>query len=657
MSSSLKTALILDSRIENLTDIESFGVKSSAQNNTFQQYASLSATSSLITYQCQIPSESIVCDRSVLQACDLCFQVNIDTQNTAAGGVEAIPANSNVWQWGITESLAPFPLTQCFSTIQSSINNCSVSINIGDILPQMLRMTSQRELQKYNSTTPAMVDDLWGDYKDAVRLYSAITAQQTGAGSVGNQPYEANSNPLGSCGNAGFDRAYSPRGSFPVSCTVYQYAQADGGFVSNSPISAADGNTFKVLIKVSVAEPIMLSPFLNCLPHGNQAGFMGINTMTLNFNVNSLQRAIRTAQSFTNNAGLLVPKYSLVVQGGSALGGATTQLFSNARLLCNFLTLNPSQSARIALRNVCEYTDFPRFITSANNAVRLPPCVYSSADNAPVPVVADGGRTLITSNNIQLNQIPSRFIIVVGEPTGTRNPAYTDAFCSIEGIQINFNNKSGIFASATQYELYSKVSVPSGSTQTWEEFRGWAVSSKLNNKVQPYAANFTSVVPYDYVRKNVSTIGSILVINSELLGLPDELAGGSLGQFNLQMNITVANYLPYSIQPQLTIIACNEGIFSTIAGSSTIMTGLLTKEIVLSTKEQVPVADSASYDRFVGGVLSNSSMANAMKLIGKHYKGLPKDLVSTGAFGALGSLGAGSSGGGSSGGRLRKHYV
>lgn len=643
--SNLKTALILDSRIENLTDVESFGVKSSAQNNTFQQYASLSATSSLITYQAQIPSESIVCDRSILQACDLCFQVNIAGLNNADGTVSQIPAGDNVWQWGLTESLAPFPLTQCFSTIQSSINNCSVSINIGDILPQMLRMTSQRELQKYNSTTPAMVDDLWGNYADAVKLYSGVAGGLTTAG---NQNSESNSNPLGSSYNAGFDRAYAPRGSFPASCVVIQYQANGTTFVSNSPICATAGNVFRVIVKVSVAEPIMLSPFLNCLPHGNQAGFMGINTLTLNFNVNSLQRAIRTAQSFTNTAGFLVPKYSLIVQGGTSLDGVgragTVSLFTNARLLCNFLSLNPSQSARIALRNVCEYTDFPRFITSANNALRLGACVYDPAVNVPV-LSDDNGRSLITSNNIQLNQIPSRFIIVVGEPVGTRNSAYTDSFCSIEGIQINFNNKSGIFASATQYELYSKIAVPSGSTQTWEEFRGWAVSSDALQGV----ATAGNVIPTTYQRKNVSTIGSILVINSELLGLPDELAGGSLGQFNLQMNITVANYLPFSVQPQITIIACNEGIFSTIAGSSTIMTGLLTKEMVLATKEQVPVADSASYERFVGGVLSNSSMANAMRLIGKHYKGLPSMASSV--------MGAGSSGGGSSGGRLRKHYV
>lgn len=643
MSSSLKTALILDSRIENLTDIESFGVKSSAQNNTFQQYAALSASPSLITYQAQIPSESVCVDRHIIHASDLCFQVNIDKKyNPATGALVDLAVGDNVWQWGLTESFAPFPLTQCFSTIQSSINNCSVSINIGDILPQLLRMTSQRELQKYNSTTPAMVDDHWGVYNDAVHLYNGVVADTTPL-----NPFEtSNSNPLGSSLSMGYDRAYAPRGSFPTYVKVYQFGTVSAPFV-NSPICETAGNTFKIVIKSQVAEPIMLSPFLNCLPHGNQAGFMGINTLTLNFNVNNLERVIRTAQNVVlaggANAGALVPKFALNIVGGTSgiAGEDTTQLFTNSRLLCNFLTLQPSQSSKIALRNVCEYTDFPRFITSFNGSTTLAPCGYP-VNGLPVP-----SRASLTSNNIQLNQIPSRFIIVVGEPVGSRNPAYSDSFVSIEGISINFNNKSGIFASARPQDLYN-ISVASGSTQSWEEFVGWAVSQDIGNGV----ATTTKSTPVVYQVRDVATIGSIFVVNSELMGLPDELAGGSLGQFNLQMNIQVANYLPYKVQPQITIIACNEGIFSTIAGSSTIMTGLLTKEMVLSTKEQAPVADSASYQRFVGGVLSNSSMANAMRLIGKHYKGLPAVASS-----ALGTFGSGSSGGGSSGGRLRKHYV
>ena len=638
----LKTALILDSRIENLTDVESFGVKSSAQNNTFQQYASLSASPSLITYQAQIPSESIVFDRHILHASDLCFQVNIDKKYSPAGALVNLEAGDNVWQWGLTESFAPFPLTQCFSTIQSSINNCSVSINIGDILPQMLRMTSQRELQKYNSTTPAMVDDHWGVYNDAVHLFDGVVAD-----TIPLNPFQtSNSNPLGSSLSMGYDRAYAPRGSFPTYVKVYQSGTVTGPF-ANSPICETDGNTFKIVIKCSVAEPIMLSPFLNCLPHGNQAGFMGINTLTLNFNVNNLQRVIRTAQNIVTTNGSLLPKYALNIVGGTSGidGEGTVQLFTNSRLLCNFLTLQPSQSSRIALRNVCEYTDFPRFITSFNGSTTLNPCVY------PLNGLPQPSKSTLTSNNIQLNQIPSRFIVVVGEPVGSRNPAYTDSFCSIESISINFNNKSGIFASARQQDLYN-ISVASGSTQSWEEFIGWAVSQDIGSGV----STTTKSTPVKYQVRDVATIGSIFVFNSELLGLPDELSGGSLGQFNLQMNIGVENYLPYKVQPQITIIACNEGIFSTIAGSSTIMTGLLTKEMVLATKEQTPVADSASYDRFVGGVLSNSSMANAMRLIGKHYKGLPKDLSSARDM-ASSVMGAYSSGSGSSGGKLRKHYV
>jgi len=644
--SDLKTALILDSRIENLTDVESFGVKSSGQNITFQQYAALSASSSLITYQLQIPSEQICVDRHFIQQSTLTFQINMSSINLANGTTANIPVGANVFNWGNTEAWAPFPLTQCFSTMQSTINNCSVSINIGDILPQFLRMTSQEALQKYNSGTPSLVDDRWGMYSNAASNYNGAPP----ATAVYTTP--SNCNPLGGMDSSSYDNSYSPRGAFPTLVSVYQY-DAGGNFISNSSICATAGNTFKVVVQATFSEPLLLSPFLNCSPHGNQAGFLGLNTLTLNLNINSLNRVLRTAQSVPLNAGGLVPLYNWQLKGGcdtfvGAQPLSATQLFTNTRLLCQFLTLQPSQVARIALRNVCEFTDYPRFITAFNGALAYPAADYPNTASIPALV-----SQVITSNNIQLNQIPSRFIICVQVPPTEQNSAYTDSFLSIKNISINFNNKSGILASAQQIDLW-KLSVKAGSTQSFAEFIGYQ-----NTLITTYGvATATQTVPVSYSTKYVSTTGSIFVLDAVDLGLEDYLSSGSLGQYNLQMNVTCYNQFPYIVvKPQLTIIACNEGIFSTIAGSSSIMTGLLTKEKVLSTKEQEPAVDSESFKRFVGGVMSNESMANAIPLIGKHYKklssGLAHSIVGSGASGG------GFSGGGASGGRrhLSKHFI
>ena len=79
--------------------------------------------------------------------------------------------------------------------------------------------------------------------------------------------------------------------------------------------------------------------------------------------------------------------------------------------------------------------------------------------------------------------------------------------------------------------------------------------------------------------------------------------------------------------------------------------------MVLSAKEQEPVADSEAYRRFVGGVMANSPLANAVQLIEKHYKKLPTGLSQ--AITGMGMSGGASSGGASSGGRrhLSRHFV
>ena len=525
--------------------------------------------------------------------------------------------------------------------MQSTINNCSVSINIGDILPQLLRMTSQRDLQKYNSYTTALPDSQWGMYSNAAQNYNS--AQNT------NQT--TNSNPLAGYGNNGYDNNFTPRGAFPTAVRIYQYAAgAPGVVISNSPISSGDGNTFKIVVSATFTEPLLLSPFLNCMPHGNQAGFLGLNTLTLNLNVNNLQRCVRTAQSIATATGLK-PLYNWTIIGGSETIADidAAPLFQKTRLLCQFLTLQPSQVARIALRNVCEFTDYPRFITAYNGGQAMIAADYGAANG--IPILAS---QLIVSNNIQLNQIPSRFIIAVRVPPGDQTPANTDSFLHIENISINFNNKSGILASAQSVDLYN-LSVKAGSTQSYNEWVGYQVTKIISSGV----ATAGQRIPITYGTYYVPTCGSLFVLDSSDLGLEDYLSGGSLGQFNLQMNVLVNNQFPYTVvKPELCIIVCNEGIFSTIAGSSSIMTGLLTRETVLRTKEQEPAVDTESFRRFVGGVMSNSSMANAASLIGKHYRKMPTPLAN--AIMGSGASGGAASGGAASGGRrhhLSRHFI
>ena len=161
----------------------------------------------------------------------------------------------------------------------------------------------------------------------------------------------------------------------------------------------------------------------------------------------------------------------------------------------------------------------------------------------------------------------------------------------------------------------------------------------------------------------VGTTGTLLVLNPVLdFNLPSYLSSGSLGQFNLYFTINVSNQTNQIItNPEICIVCCNSGIFTTQLGSSVVNTGLLTKEEVLRTKEQEPIMDNTDHVRYVGGNLTNFGMSNVYKLLKSKVLPFVDDKLNE----VMGSSGSGMSGGmvHSSGGRVRrvdklsKHYV
>jgi hypothetical protein len=587
--SDFRTVLIEDSRIADITSTEVFGVQSSAAQSTYQQFQAVSTSNSSIVFNVQIPSENIVIDRHLLLSSQLAFEIT-------AGNV---PVGEQVFQYGLTDCLQAFPLNSLFTTTQATINNVSVSTNLQDVLPMLMRMNDKRILSRYNSMTPSHPDSAWGEYKSAPG---------------------SNSNPLAGYNNNGYDEDFMPRGAY--SLDFLQIDHFVGGVYANaSPISTNITDTWKIFIKVTLTEPFLaLSPFINCEPQCN-AGLVGVNNMSMVLNVdNSCRRLFSTANNAVNGGGNGLQGYISNIALGWAdapQGGASQAVgFSNTRLLFNFLSLQPEQYAKISTKNVVPYLDYPRYLTT-----------FTSGTN-----IAPGASTTLTSQSIQLNQIPDLILITARVPMSSQNWNYASSFLSIEGISVNFNNASGLLASATQQDLYN-LSFRNGSAQNFYEFRGEAdVNDNVSGGVD-----------------KVATTGSLLVLNPVFdFSLPSYLSASSLGQYQFQFNLRVKNQYDFTIvQPEICIITVNSGIFATQQGTSQIFTGILTKEQVLRTKEQNPVPHLASdeYKRLVGGKLQNRGMGSLMKMV----KDVPKMMM-----GMKGMLphGAGVSGGASSGGAM-----
>ena len=69
--------------------------------------------------------------------------------------------------YGVTDALAPFPLHSLVNVMSATINNNTVSFNVQETLPLLLRMVDPEEFAKYDSMTPTALDYL-ADYSDAV---------------------------------------------------------------------------------------------------------------------------------------------------------------------------------------------------------------------------------------------------------------------------------------------------------------------------------------------------------------------------------------------------------------------------------------------------------------------------------------------------------
>ena len=594
--SDFKTILVKDSVIGDITSDLDFAVKSGASQTTFQPFPSTSASNSALIWNVQVPSENVVIGRDVLVNTALVVELSIGSV------ANPVPAGESAWSYGLTDAFQAFPLNSLFTTATAQINNTTVSINTKDVLPSLLRMNDNRELYKYNSMTPALPDQAYGYYGDAVN---------------------ASNNPLASYNTASYDLDQVPRGAFPI---IYKVARFVAGvFQDNSPVATGVANeTWKVGVATIVTEPIFLSPFIWSNPEYNCQGLLGINNMAFTFNIDATcGRVWSSANPYMTGIILGSPTTQCFNQSSAFTLPATpagqVALLSNAlgvpSLLFKFLSTQPSDL--IQTKNVVPYMDFPRYLTSsANNPT------FSSPGQSGIK---------INSSNLQINQIPDYFIITARIPMSQQTFSTSMSQFVIQNISVNLNNQSGLLSSASQYDLW-RTSAKNGSAQSWAEFSG--IQSSFTNAVS----------------QNIATTGSVLVLSPPYdLSLPNYISSGSLGNYNFQFSLTLAcqfpqevfDLFPGGVLPiEICVVCVNSGIFSTQQGVSAVYTGILTKEMVLSSVngQQASAMSSQETKRMIGGQMLNSALT-AVRGMKKHSKGGAMGMASSG--GAMGSASSG----------------
>lgn len=556
MSADFKTKFVNDSAINDITPELEYCVKGGPASTTYQSFPATTSSNSSLTFSIQVPSENIVMGRDAMIESKVNFSIKV---GSASQPITAVAGTYYV-NWGLSTAFGSFPISSCMNTANIQINNTSTSINLKDVLPQLLRLNDSRELYKYNSYAPSLPDQAYYEY-------------ESGAG--------ANNNPLASYSNASYDVDQTPRGAFPLDAyNVAHYGVAAGvvsfldtsteGAGADEP-EAADGEFWIINVVATITEPIFVSPFTWSNPEFNAQGLLGINNMAFNFTIDSgLSRLLSNSNPLLS-----------VVPGDARISptNSPSNFFLSSRVLLKFLSTQDTD--RLQTKNVVPFMDFPRYITSQFN------------NGSPV---AGGQSVQVISNNIQLNQLPDYFIICVRKQMATQTINDADAFFKINSVSFNLNNMSGLLSTASPQDLW-KISQKNGSNQSWSEFGGKAWLNLLPDGNES--------------NSNIGTTGSLLVVSPTDLSLPSYLAPGSLGNFQLSLTMSVTNQSTLSQQVELVIIAVNSGFMVTQMGQSAVYTGVLTREAVLDAKMTKGMS-SSYYDRMIGGKLLNRVCSSVM---------------------------------------------
>lgn len=527
---------VVDPRI--LQQKPKYAVEKGANSITNGTFSAIANSASQQTFQVQVPSENVYVDRAVDWVNEASVLVTLTkTANVAVGAAVITP--------GVDLALAPFPTTQSISTMQATINDQSLSINMADVLPQVLRLADLAKTRKQR-TCPTMLD----------RYYDEVGTAQYPNSPLGSYTaaYSNDEVPNGAWGDLSF---YAVAGG---NCTI----NADGLPVNSQEAADAGPYTFGVTWKT--AEKLVLPPFIFADEDELSTGLFGVQNMQFTMNFNQPGRSLRF--QYDTVVGAPVVAWDSTKNSGSP--------FKQPKIQVQFLT--PSLDVPLPAKSIVPWMEFPRYISPGFNI---------EAGSLATPKV-----TTLSSQTITLPMIPDLLVIFVKPQTyslaGPLDPTQSDWVLPVSRISLSFDNFSGLLSNHSDYELY-KMSVNNGLEMDWNEWSGLARGA--SGKKVPLVG------------------GPLVLRPGRDFALSAGQAPGLIGNFTLQYDLTVNNYTQYNYDSSpvdgthygspvsIYTVTANSGFFETIKGSSRILRGVVTEQDILGAPVSEPVQ---SMQRMVG---------------------------------------------------------
>lgn len=440
--------------ITNINSSQQFVIMKGGKYFNVKDFTTTSFSTSSFNFSCPPPSPQTVVDRLILLTT---FVQLVFDQPPILGS---------------TDSLRQFPIMSNMLTMQTTINNTTLTQNPYNYVQALMKydLSNDKIAKTYSET--AAYDDQYQDY-----------SQWTTYGSARN--------PMAFIGE---NSATMSRGAFQPS------------FIS------VDGKT----LQYKITEALYLqSPFIWDDSDQHQ-GYVNVNTMDFIFT--------------------LSPNLSRMWSHDATNGNAITNItvtFPQSPLLRFFYS---SLQDTVAIPQQISYPYYPidRYISSGLT-------------------LAPGASGQITTNNVQLNQIPECVFHFVQITDSAKTFSTSDTYAVITNLNVQFNNMTGLLSSADINDLY-KLCRRNGSNQSYQQF-----------------SNFQGSV----VRLNFGTD----------IQLPPQLAPSVLGNYNYQITVNFTNTSPNTIQYDVFTVFVYSGTFTVSIGSAIPQTGIISPVSVLESSD------------------------------------------------------------------------
>ena len=529
-------------------------------------------------------------------------------------------------------TLCQFPLQSLCTNMTASINDCVVTTN-GDTLREQILLSSTRENLKMRTTTTKFDKYAW-NYDDALQANTGNgnfnTYSQSHDFDVPNgswpitfvYPQGASSVTI-----SGTTSVPSAGSALPILSAMNHYTDANGTnvwFFNGVPVwrqgeyvgfacpSIAAAPT--VAFSFASVEPLILSPFSWAdSAEMTTVGLYGCTNLAFTMNLQSpssaasiLNTAVATAWAagtsqaqVSTQVGIFGDNLLQTYPSGAALvrfSGVNSTCascalmqapsssygpFTNPKLNVTFLTPGPDVS--LPLVSNVPYMEFPRYFTNIS----------------PSGGVFTSGLVQMASQTITLSSIPDILAVWV-KPT-SRGCTQGETYMPISNIGVTFDNFSNLCSNFSQQNLYD-CSVAAGLDMDWHQFRGWTEPVQFGS----FPTNTTlagsfwgTTVPasaaaakgFNVFQSQTSapvvavatgltqlTGGPLLLRMGQDVSLSPGLAPGCLGNYSVQLNITVDNtagFFNYVSGCTIWIMAVSSGYFETVRGQSAIRKTIL----------------------------------------------------------------------------------